>query len=280
MNRRKIGATELTGLVLDPGSWSGWDAEPVDAGPRAAAYADDLAAARRRSGVDEAILTGEGTLRGRRVAVACCEFAFLAGSIGVAAAERLVLAVERATRERLPLVVSPTSGGPACRRAPWPSCRWSRSRPPSRSTGRPAWRTWSTCVTPRPAGDLRDRLVTPTGHRDRIGPKLLRERLGHGTDPSSEAAASQARSQRNPGQSLDTDGGCTSIIRELGSVRNRVRCGAWFATVNLVASQGSRGAIPSGTTGGTFGVVRLVRPGGGRLRRDRRGHQPEHCSCC
>ncbi len=111
MNRRKIGATELTGLVLDPGSWSGWDAEPVDAGPRAAAYADDLAAARRRSGVDEAILTGEGTLRGRRVAVACCEFAFLAGSIGVAAAERLVLAVERATRERLPLVVSPTSGG-------------------------------------------------------------------------------------------------------------------------------------------------------------------------
>ena len=111
MDRPKIGARELIGMVLDPGSWTGWDAEPVDLGARAALYADDLVAARLRSGVDEALLSGEGTLRGRRVAVACCEFAFLAGSIGVAAAERLVLAIERATRERLPLVVSPTSGG-------------------------------------------------------------------------------------------------------------------------------------------------------------------------
>ena len=39
------------------------------------------------------------------------EFGFLAGSIGVAAGERLVRAVERATRERLPLVAAPASGG-------------------------------------------------------------------------------------------------------------------------------------------------------------------------
>ena len=40
-----------------------------------------------------------------------CEFDFLAGSIGVAAAERITAAVERATAERLPLVASPSSGG-------------------------------------------------------------------------------------------------------------------------------------------------------------------------
>ena len=45
------------------------------------------------------------------MAVAACEFDFLAGSIGVAAAERLVAALERATAERLPFVASPTSGG-------------------------------------------------------------------------------------------------------------------------------------------------------------------------
>src|SRR5690606_3395300 len=38
-------------------------------------------------------------------------FAFLAGSIGVAAAERLTAAVERATAERLPLLAAPASGG-------------------------------------------------------------------------------------------------------------------------------------------------------------------------
>ena len=48
---------------------------------------------------------------GRRVAVVACEFDFLAGSIGVAAAERITAAVERATAERLPLLASPSSGG-------------------------------------------------------------------------------------------------------------------------------------------------------------------------
>ena len=48
---------------------------------------------------------------GRRVAVVACEFDFLAGSIGVAAAERITAAIERATAERLPLLASPSSGG-------------------------------------------------------------------------------------------------------------------------------------------------------------------------
>ena len=39
------------------------------------------------------------------------EFGFLGGSIGVAAADRLTNAVERATRERLPLLAGPASGG-------------------------------------------------------------------------------------------------------------------------------------------------------------------------
>ena len=46
--------------------------------------------ARERTGLDEAVVTGEGRIRGRRVAVVACEFGFLAGSIGVQAAERLV----------------------------------------------------------------------------------------------------------------------------------------------------------------------------------------------
>lgn len=111
MSGPRTGARQLLDLVLDPGSWVSWDAAPVDLGPSPASYAKDLSAAQDRSGMSESIITGEGTLRGRRVAVAACEFAFLAGSVGVAAAERLVLTVERATRERLPLVVSPASGG-------------------------------------------------------------------------------------------------------------------------------------------------------------------------
>ena len=63
------------------------------------------------SGYDESVLTGEGRVHGRRVAVVVCEFDFLAGSIGVAAAERITVAIQRATAERLPLLASPSSGG-------------------------------------------------------------------------------------------------------------------------------------------------------------------------
>jgi acyl-CoA carboxylase subunit beta len=107
----RLSAAELIDVVVDPGSWRSWD-EPV-AVPHGIdpGYAADLARARERTGLDEAILTGMGRLRGRQVAVIASEFGFLAGSIGVAAGERLVRAVERATRERLPLVAAPASGG-------------------------------------------------------------------------------------------------------------------------------------------------------------------------
>lgn len=101
----------LIGTVLDPGTFTSWDDPPADPAAPGSAYAEELAAARAKSGYDESVMTGEGLLGGRRVAVMTCEFSFLAGSIGVVAAGRLVRAVERATAEGLPLLASPASGG-------------------------------------------------------------------------------------------------------------------------------------------------------------------------
>lgn len=107
----RIGARQLIDRVLDPGSWHCWD-RPAEPAPGAdPAYLEQLRAARAATGLDEAVVTGEGRIEGRRVAVAACEFDFLAGSIGVSAAERLVACVERATSLGLPLLTSPTSGG-------------------------------------------------------------------------------------------------------------------------------------------------------------------------
>ncbi|MGW0658842.1 carboxyl transferase domain-containing protein [Streptodolium elevatio] len=106
-----VRALDLIDRVLDAGSFTAWTGKLPEPDGIEAGYADELRAARDRTGLDEALVTGEGRIHGRRVAVVACEFAFLAGSIGVAAAERLVRAVERASAERLPLVASPTSGG-------------------------------------------------------------------------------------------------------------------------------------------------------------------------
>ncbi|MGC9665912.1 carboxyl transferase domain-containing protein [Planosporangium sp. 12N6] len=106
-----LATARLIAAVLDPGTWRSWDEPLPDPAGLDAGYAADLADARARTGLDESVLTGEGRIGGHRVAIVGCEFAFLGGSIGVRAGERLTRAVERATRERLPLLASPASAG-------------------------------------------------------------------------------------------------------------------------------------------------------------------------
>lgn len=106
----RIGARALRDAVLDEGSFQSWDSPPLEVA-RSEDYQRELAEASAKTGLDESVVTGEGTIFGRRVAVVACEFDFLAGSIGVAAAERITTAVTRATAEGLPLLASPSSGG-------------------------------------------------------------------------------------------------------------------------------------------------------------------------
>jgi acetyl-CoA carboxylase carboxyl transferase beta subunit len=113
--RAAVSALELARLVVDPGSFTRWDTAPLpppgEHRAHAPGYLSDLAAARRRTGLDEAVITGAARLDGRPVAIIMSDFGFLAGSIGVAAAERLVVAIERATARRLPLIAATASGG-------------------------------------------------------------------------------------------------------------------------------------------------------------------------
>ncbi|GAA2845173.1 carboxyl transferase domain-containing protein [Paenarthrobacter ilicis] len=105
-----IAASELIAAVVDPGSYESWDRPPLHA-CHGAGYLEALESASQRSGTDEAVLTGVGTIEGRTVVVIAGEFAFLGGSIGLATASRIIGALERATAEGLPVVASPSSGG-------------------------------------------------------------------------------------------------------------------------------------------------------------------------
>lgn len=107
---RHLNAAELLEAVVDDGSFISWDTPALEQTVNED-YARDLSRARERSGTDESVLTGSGLIRGHRVAVIVSEFSFLAGSIGHAAAQRIVAAVERATAEGLPLLAGPASGG-------------------------------------------------------------------------------------------------------------------------------------------------------------------------
>ncbi|HEV7418229.1 MAG TPA: carboxyl transferase domain-containing protein [Mycobacterium sp.] len=106
----RLSAREMIGGLVDEGSWASWDLALPDVGA-SAEYANELACARMKAGIDESVLTGAASIRGHRVAILICEFGFLGGSIGVGAGDRLTTAIRRATAERLPLLVLPTSGG-------------------------------------------------------------------------------------------------------------------------------------------------------------------------
>jgi len=110
-----VSALERVALVADHDSFEEWDADVVSDDPLSFAdtrpYVERLAEAQQATGLGEAVLTGRAMLSGRPFAVVAGEFGFLGGSIGVATAERIARAFERALAERLPLVALPASGG-------------------------------------------------------------------------------------------------------------------------------------------------------------------------
>ena len=110
MTDHRLGAHDVIALLADPESWQSWDRRPTQV-TADSQYAQELACARAKTGLDEAVITGVATIRGRRIAMLVCDFGFLGGSIGVAASDRLAAAIRRATGEKLPLLALPTSGG-------------------------------------------------------------------------------------------------------------------------------------------------------------------------
>lgn len=108
-------ARERIELVADDDSFEEWDADVASDDPLSfrdtKPYRERLAAAQEATGLSEAVLTGAAALEGRPFVVVAGEFGFLGGSIGVATAERVARAFERALEERLPLVALPASGG-------------------------------------------------------------------------------------------------------------------------------------------------------------------------
>jgi acetyl-CoA carboxylase carboxyl transferase subunit beta len=76
-------------------------------------YADRLVDEQERTGLTDAVVTGTGMIRARRVAFAVTDSAFIMGSMGSVVGERLARLIEHATEHNLPLIIISASGGGA-----------------------------------------------------------------------------------------------------------------------------------------------------------------------
>ncbi|GAB3452373.1 acetyl-CoA carboxylase, carboxyltransferase subunit beta [Actinophytocola sediminis] len=74
-------------------------------------YPQRLAGARRKTGLDEAVLCATGSIEGNPLVVAVMDFDFMGGSLGGAVGELITLAGETALERRIPLLIVTASGG-------------------------------------------------------------------------------------------------------------------------------------------------------------------------
>ncbi len=108
----RIPALHRLEMILDEGSFAEWDSEMEFSNPLDfPGYEKKVEAAREKTGLQEAIVTGKGRIYGYETAIGVCDSRFLMSSMGQVVGEKITRMVERATKEQLPVIIFACSGG-------------------------------------------------------------------------------------------------------------------------------------------------------------------------
>ena len=110
----KMNAKQRLEMLLD-GRWTEHDAGMTSTDPLqfvdTKPYAARLKEARKKLGMNDAVITAEGQLAGRPVVCCAMEFNFIGGSMGAVVGEKVTRGIELALDTRQPLIVVSCSGG-------------------------------------------------------------------------------------------------------------------------------------------------------------------------
>ena len=99
-------------MVIDEGTFEEWNQDLIGGNPvNYKGYPEKVQALQEKTGLKEAVVTGKGTINGRDTVIAVCDGRFLMASMGWAVGEKITRAVERATEEKLPVIIFACSGG-------------------------------------------------------------------------------------------------------------------------------------------------------------------------
>jgi acetyl-CoA carboxylase carboxyl transferase subunit beta len=108
----RLGALDRLAAIIDEGTFIEYDNSLETLNPlEYFEYEEKIKKAQALSGIKEAVITGEGLINGRKIAVGIMDSNFIMGSMGSVVGEKLVRMIEKATDRRLPVVIFCTSGG-------------------------------------------------------------------------------------------------------------------------------------------------------------------------
>lgn len=99
-------------MITDEGSFEEWDTGIEAQNPLCyKGYPDKVKSLQEKTGMDEAVVTGRARIGGIPAVIGVCDGRFLMASMGEVVGEKITRAVERATEERLPVILFACSGG-------------------------------------------------------------------------------------------------------------------------------------------------------------------------
>ncbi|RFB17787.1 acetyl-CoA carboxylase carboxyltransferase subunit beta [Bacillus sp. HNG] len=105
-------AYERVESLLDEGSFVELDHDMISENPLGFPdYLEKLKKDQVKTGINEAVVTGEGTIEGNRVILAIMDSSFRMGSMGSVVGEKITRAIEKAMEEKVPFLIFTASGG-------------------------------------------------------------------------------------------------------------------------------------------------------------------------
>jgi acetyl-CoA carboxylase carboxyl transferase subunit beta len=111
----RIRPEDYMNILIDEGSFQEYDSGLVSLDPLgfkdSKRYPDRIAEARKKTGKNDGVICGIASIDGNRISLAVMDFSFIGGSMGSVVGEKVARTIERATDQRIPLVIVSCSGG-------------------------------------------------------------------------------------------------------------------------------------------------------------------------
>lgn len=105
-------ARERIKSLFDEHSFTEFDKEMVSENPlNFPGYMEKVEKDRKKTNLNEAVVTGEGTINGNKTVIAIMDASFRMGSMGSVVGEKITRAIERANDRELPFIIFTASGG-------------------------------------------------------------------------------------------------------------------------------------------------------------------------
>ena len=108
----RVHAYRRVEMLADEGSFEEWDKEMEFVNPLDfKGYEEKVRSLKERTKLNEAVVTGKITINGNPAVIGVCDGRFMMASMGHIVGEKITRAVERATKEKLPVIIFTCSGG-------------------------------------------------------------------------------------------------------------------------------------------------------------------------